>query len=628
MVTGRVVEPRVRALFRVLGIPLRLPALPGSVARLAGAVAGSHRRPLPARLGRRLEHLVERRHRAGRRRLRGGDAFILPRWLVAAREPSADVGVGALRLHVDALRAPGVTVNVDATGQELTSVTLSPRNPARWRRDRIVDTAASIGRDLVRVLGRAPACSAWLTEMASTPEIAEQAAIAVWKEFLDVVDVPLGLRIPDFESTLADLLLVVEGPRGGRDRQWFANQWPAAAAIILRAGQAEQELRRIDNNRAAAIAVATAAFCCREMGDCEHARRLAREIPKYRTDSCLSRVLAGHGPRMEVHIRALLAKANQKENGALLRRMARCSAYAREQMELAAATAVQPVFVSGGCRMAMGQLLARTFAGSGFDPAGLDPANIAAVFITVSADCLAAFVTERVDIVGTDKLEVGVLAFATTLAVKRWRLSPGQFAGFIAGAERHVSILEQRSKRSRKHDTWPGLAAWHSADTFCGGAAIAPLLSRATVRAEGEAMKNCLARDNTFERRARLGQLALFSIQAEAARATLAIKPLERRGKVESYTVAQLKGPQNAPPHPSCQAVAQALVARLNSRLPRPPSTDASSRRQHQFGNQRRFNANRDLATERWRGYVEHLPKRFRATSPAQMVKGYEEGTM
>ena len=444
--TGRISGSRLRALFRLLDISTRLPALSESGGRLAGAFTRPHREPLPAGLGRRIEHLVELRYRAGRWCLNGGDVFVLPPWLVAAREPSARVRASAFRVHVDASRAPRVTLNGDATLPELASITLSPRRPAPWRRKRIADTAASIGRDLERVLGGPPVGSAWLAEMSSTPETAEQAAIVVWNEFLASVDVPLGLRIPDFELSLADLLVVLDGPRGGRDREWFANQWPAAAAAILRAGKAKQEFRRIDNNRAAAVEVVTAAFCCHERRDCEQALPLAREIPKYRTNSCLSRVLAGHGPRVEVHIRAILAWANQKEDGGLLGRMAGCSVYAREQMELAAATAVRPIFVSGGCRMAMGQLLARTFAGSGFNPAGLDPASIAAVFIAVSADCLAAFVTECLD-VEADKLETGVVVFANLLAEEPWRLSPRQFARFIAGAEQHTSLVVRLNLR-------------------------------------------------------------------------------------------------------------------------------------------------------------------------------------
>ena len=145
----------------------------------------------------------------------------------------------------------------------------------------------------------------------------------------------------------------------------------------------------------------------------------------------------------------------------MLRRMARCSDHAREQMELAAATAVQPVFLSGACRMAVGQMLARTFAGSGFDPARLNPERIAAVFVAVSAECLAAFVTKRPD-PAADKLEAGVTVFADSLAEAPWRLSPRQFARFIAGAARHTANLENLN--GRFGDRWPAPAAWRSAD--------------------------------------------------------------------------------------------------------------------------------------------------------------------
>ena len=80
--TKRIQEPRIRALLRLLGLPVR-PRSPGEPgARLARAVA-RHRGPLPDRLGRRIERLVELRHRAGRRDRVGGTVFVLPPWLAA-----------------------------------------------------------------------------------------------------------------------------------------------------------------------------------------------------------------------------------------------------------------------------------------------------------------------------------------------------------------------------------------------------------------------------------------------------------------------------------------------------------------------------------------------------------------
>ena len=61
--TKRIQEPRVRTLLRLLGLPARPPAAGEPGARLARAVA-RHHGPLPDRLGRRIERLVELRHRA------------------------------------------------------------------------------------------------------------------------------------------------------------------------------------------------------------------------------------------------------------------------------------------------------------------------------------------------------------------------------------------------------------------------------------------------------------------------------------------------------------------------------------------------------------------------------------
>ena len=467
-------EPRVKALLRLLGLPVRprSPDEPG--ARLARAVA-RHHGPLPDRLGRRIERLVELRHRAGRWDRNSGTVFVLPPWLAAAGLSSARPQARTLRIRIDVSRPPRVAVIGRATRRQLAPFLLATCQPTEWRRRRIVRAAASFRRDLEQVLGTQPVGSAWLTEMANSPPSAEQAAIAVWNEFLAAVYVPLGLRIPGFELSLAELLEVRDGPNG----EWFANQWPAAAAAILRAGKAKEEFRRIDADRDAAIESAAAAFCCFERRDCDNAFRLAREIPRYRTDSGLSRVLAGYGRQVDVHIRGILAQANQEENGALLKRMARCSTYAREQMELAAAAAVQPAFQGGDARMAMGQLVAKTFAGSGADPSGLDPDGIAAVFFVVSADCIAAFVNERLDLVD-DEIEAGIEIFADFLAGEAWRLSPEQFTSFIAGAQRHAVDHEGWKAHLSEHDPWPTPAAWREDDTPFKGAVITPRTQKVT----------------------------------------------------------------------------------------------------------------------------------------------------
>ena len=80
--TKRIQEPRVRTLLRLLGLPARPPSAGEPGARLARAVA-RHHGPLPDRVGRRIERLVELRHRAGRWDRNSETVFVLPPWLAA-----------------------------------------------------------------------------------------------------------------------------------------------------------------------------------------------------------------------------------------------------------------------------------------------------------------------------------------------------------------------------------------------------------------------------------------------------------------------------------------------------------------------------------------------------------------
>ena len=54
--------------------------------------------------------------------------------------------------------------------------------------------------------------------------------------FLEAADVPRGLRIVGSEDSLDDLIVVNRGPSGGRDRKWFADQWPPVASVLCRNG--------------------------------------------------------------------------------------------------------------------------------------------------------------------------------------------------------------------------------------------------------------------------------------------------------------------------------------------------------------------------------------------------------
>ena len=123
---------------------------------------------------------------------------------------------------------------------------------------------------------------------------------------------PAGLRVPGFEASLADLLLVFQardGGRDGRDREWFANNWPAAASAILKAGRAKQAFRRVDGNRAAAVGAA--AFCCQERATARRLWRSRGSSPS--TEGPVPRARAGGRRSAGRHPDSRAATAGQRE---------------------------------------------------------------------------------------------------------------------------------------------------------------------------------------------------------------------------------------------------------------------------------------------------------------------------
>lgn len=579
--------------------------------------------PLPGHLGRRVERLAEVCQRAGRWRVPGGELFVLPRWLAAGDEVTARMrGVRALRICVYASRVPRVVVAGRTSRRQLARVRISPRTPAGWRRLHVTKFAATVRRDLRLAIGATPKVSPWLAEMETAPEKVEAAAIAIWCEFLAALDAPRALRIPGAELSLLDLLTVLDGRAGGRDRVWFCNQWPAAAAALFRAGKATRTLREIDANRAMAVKVATAAFCCQGLNHCTRARLWARRAPRYCGDLHLAGVLAGHGARWDVQVRCILMHANENTSGALLRRLAGSSLHAREQAEFAVAAAVQPVFETAECRLAVGMLVILALAGSRFRPGIIEPSDIASAFVAVSADCLAAHCAGASPL-GADRLEAGVLAFADMLSTGRPELSPTELFRFVAAARGRVIGVEERTLAAIGERSWPAPPGWDGDVASFGNGVISPLLSGQESRSEGEAMQNCLAWTSMYARQASVGNLALFSIRVAGRRATLALRPVERRGLVESYAIEQFAGPKNSKPPRVCAFVARSLVERLQARLPAEVPAGVVRLRQHQQAG-RRFNADREVASARWRDYIALLPGRFRSASPADVVKASE----
>ena len=612
----------LQGLSRLLAIPVESlpvgePHTDSATAR-DGAVVGAE--PLAPDMCRRIEELVKLRHRAGGRDAGGRRVFVLPFWLTADSAWRARTRSGSILVHVDTAGGRRVTVSGVTDNRRLGSVALSPRKPEAWRRRCIARTAARIRRDLTLVLGSVASDPAWLSEMASAPEAAERAAIAVWNRFLEAAAVPAGLRIPGFELSVAELLEVRGEQTGNGNREWFANRWPAAAAALLRGGEAEEMLRRLDGSRAAAAEIATKTFCCNRKQDCERARRMVQAIPRYRDDRGLARVLAGCGPLVDVHIRAIVMHANY-DDGSLLARMAQRSQYAREHMALAAAVATNPLFRTSECRMKVGELIARTLAGSGYDPSELVPEVVARALVAVSADCLAAYAAARTSDIEADALEKGVLALGAVMSGPRWRLSPALLAAFVKRSRAQAALVYRRETGSGSGDApWPAPATWRSDEhASLHGAHLAPLSSADDLRAEGGAMTACLESER-FRRSLSLGRLTMFAVRVGQDRATLILRAVDEGGQIVKYRISGLRGPRNEVPGRCCQKAARHLVNRLNAGLPVAAPAALSQRRLLIEDTWVNYNLDKHVADERWPLYASCLPGRFAATSPAAVV--------
>lgn len=639
----RLARRRACALSRLLGVTAAFPQRDGwgrSVFVHRHQCRPEEKQP-SADLERRLGQLVALRHRAGQRVLDDERIFTLPPWLAISPKRLKRMPATPLQIHLHPSSSPVVTIHAAWTSRQLRGVVLSTRLSALWRRRCIVESATSLLRDMGRVLGAPPSGSKWLRDMTSDPGDAEAEAIEVWNACLEAVKVPRGLRIPGSELSLVELLAVCGEAAGRHERRWFANQWPAAVSALFRNGSAKQAFRRIEQNRAAAVRVATAAYCCSGQEECEKAARLARVYPKYSHDLVLARVLSGDDSRVERQVRAILAEANHESGGELLRRMAHCSVHAREQMELANDVATQPVFDITKCRIEIGKLIARTLAGSEIGPEALDPA--VGCHRSESGRCLGRLPCHirrralggpyRASAEGAGSLETGVLPMVALLSRSGWRLSPSQFIRFIDWADRHAAH-HTTLVRHEFPDCWQPPPGWsEDLHAHLDGGLITPLCSIRAIRAEGDAMDNCL-RERMFDRPVLLGQLSLCSIRFGRARATLSLNAVETTEpssvRVDSYQIQALRRRRNASPSRGSRKIARLLVEQLNSRLPVVLPIDEARRRQtvRAFVNQlRSFNTDREAAKERWhRLFVGGLPKRLRRISPSLIVDAMMTG--
>ena len=419
---------------------------------------GAQPGPDPLQLAETVGDRTRRRHSASCHTVGGDRVRVLPAWLLGdgrsgpGRSVCVVSGAFAANIHIaDALTTKPFPA------KRLRNYALRRRRPSERRRRRLAAEAEHLIGCLGRVLGKEPESAGALRRMVESPFETERDALAVWNGFVDECRNRLGRQAVKAGMTMEGLALLSQGRDGGWDRQWFLVHYPWAFAAALESGEAERFFRRIDKNRASARAVAERLLCCQRLDKCKSAGLVAKRMPKYRADPGLLHLLGRYKGRQDTRFRAILLEANARDGGELLAQVVRDSGRTRRQLGFAVQAIVRAGAMGGGvtARYEAGMLAFRSFAWSGHDPAGGDPALLVEGLAAISADCLAGFAARRnlEDAVdpdepeGLDPVDRGILALVGLLdGSGRPELTGKQLLAFAEGAAarcvHRIRILE------------------------------------------------------------------------------------------------------------------------------------------------------------------------------------------
>ena len=618
---------------------------------------------IEARLDVNLETAIRRRVLPGYCTVKdGGREFLLPAWLARDEDAVRSGRFGRryvprpqdpLCLRLDR-RDRLASVTGDWSRRQLIQACFSPRIPSERRR-RLVDLAAKKVLDDFKVaFWVEPPYWSWLCRMRQDPEGVECEAIGIWERFLERV--PLALRIPGVEMGISEFRVLCEGPNGGRDRRWFAEEWPAAALYLLQRGAVKRAFGQVERNRANATKIAAATLCCSPGGlrrrPCERALFTAGRFPRFKHDAELAELFRNERFSMQPsQIRGVFMHLNYEGQGDLLRRIGSNSRFVRRQVEFAIRVAMNPLFCTTTCRFEVGKFVVHTLAGSGVDPTtwtefGVEASDVAQALATVSADALAAFAARRL---GTDDrwpgfgvsspFEVGVLALIWHLHHgSRKRPNPRQLCEFARRVSRFAShqIKSVHATGLMDENQWPVPSGWRDGLVAgLGGATATPITSIGALRACGKRLRNCLRGDTGYDLKALLGRLVFVSIQADGCEALLSLRAIARTDegngvRVERYARNDCQGFANGKPSLECMEAAQRLTDGLNEALPRSlDSTEVERRRAiARTLDLRTYNQDMTAAALWWERAVERcLPPRFTTLDPAAIVDLYLAST-
>ena len=630
-----------RAEASVVGLPGRHPPLD---ARLVGMVLGQTG----------LRHAPTRSVEPG---IDGGTetAYALPNWLTAdvadgCRDPGGRTksapGFLRVRLWEDGRRIAVGNGSVDTLVDHsvLRVVKLRRKAPSPHRRGRLATTASALLEELEAILGVPASNVGWLRRMLDDPGGVESEALRIWNDFVARCQVPRSFRVRSGSLSLADLLVLQRGGEGGRHRQVFAEHHPWATKCLLESADPDEAFSPIDENPANSIVVAAEFFCCSSNSACPKAVRFAKLLPRHRLEESLDRLFGDPRDRSSSasqQCRALLLEAHSQDSE-LLTHIGGNARRTRAQIERARAVFFayrDGTMGSFDCAYALATLLIRMMVRNAFDPAELDPESLVAGLVAASADTLAALASQRLETPsvsipepGADLVDTGVLALLAYVGGPgRPRLTMKQLVRF-ADAVRDQCVHRFEAVKLSVDANLPTPPGWSDeAHSPLGGVRVRALTSLDEMAREGREMKNCL-RDGRYQHATLLGRLALFSIEANDGRATLALKPLAARApgdgiRYVGWEIEELRGPQNNDPSAACERAASALREVLEEECPYVlPRLEVRRRKRvrEALDQSRSFNGNVAAAMARWREvYVKHLPRSFDKVTPEEIVASY-----
>ena len=475
-----------------------------------------------------------------------GPSYILPWWIALdpqrqPREyssllvnlPSEDQSL-SIR---DALSGGEVSCEV------LCQVLLRHRQRNSLRRQKLLSAATTLLFGLDAVLSEIPSTSELLQSIVNNPGFIETEALQVWHRFIADCTLPASFQVPGRALSLGELQILETGSEGGRHRHSFADQQPWAARRLLRGPCAHEAFAPIDENPANAIAVSAQLLCCANDGTaCEKAMRFARSIARHRQDLLIDRLLGGDD-QTDRQIRSLLLEAHQ-EDPELLSHITNVHD-TRRQIRKTIEMIYSYRDEMGGsfaCGYRLAVLMIRMMVRSRFDPRIIDPHTVASGLVTMSADCLAAFASERLSDPSisspepdADSLDIGLLGFLAFVGhPRRPQLTARQLVRMAERAYQRMGIHKISAMEKHRDASWGAPSGWppnQGVSDPSGLATISALTSVTELLHEGRSMQNCLA-NGRYSRAGVLGHLSFFSIVAgdDRDRATLALQPLQRLG--------------------------------------------------------------------------------------------------